>query len=79
MSYTVVELPTLSKGHVSIKPFFDPSMSNLGLEKYGMSLHDGVFHEEQLACIEQNGIKRYVTGLNEFAPEIKLLPADQRN
>ena len=73
MSYTVVELPTLSKGHVSIKPFFDPSMSNLGLEKYGMSLHDGVFHEEQLACIEQNGIKRYVTGLNEFAPDVKMI------
>ena len=45
----------------------------MGLEKYGLSLHDGVYHEEQLACIENNGIKRYVTGLNEFAPEIKLI------
>ena len=45
----------------------------MGLEKYGMTLFDGVFHEEQLACIEVNGIKRYLTGLNEFAPEIKLI------
>jgi len=41
--------------------------------KYGLSLFEGVFHEEQLACIEQNGVKRYITGLNEFAPEIKMI------
>lgn len=73
MSYTIVELPTLKAGNISIKPFFDAQTSNLGLEKYGLSLFDGVFHEEQLACMEQNGIKRYITGLNEFAPEIKLI------
>jgi len=37
-----------------------------------------VFHEEQLACLEYNGIKRYVTGLNEFAPEIKQMNEDER-
>jgi hypothetical protein len=41
-----------------------------------MSLHDGVFHEEPLALIERNGVKRYVTGLNEFAPEVKLIQDD---
>ena len=73
---TMVELPTLvsKTGAISVKPFFDPQSTNLGLEKYGMSLFDGVFHEEQLACIEQNGIKRYITGLNEFAPDVKLIP-----
>lgn len=73
---TMVELPTLvsKTGAISVKPFFDPQATNLGLEKYGMSLFDGVFHEEQLACIEQNGIKRYITGLNEFAPDVKLIP-----
>jgi hypothetical protein len=73
---TMVELPTLvsKSGAISVKPFFDPQATNLGLEKYGMSLFDGVFHEEQLACIEQNGIKRYITGLNEFAPDVKLIP-----
>lgn len=73
---TMVELPTLvsKTGAISVKPYFDPESTNLGLEKYGMSLFDGVFHEEQLACIEQNGIKRYITGLNEFAPDVKLIP-----
>lgn len=60
-------------GSISIKPYFDPTKSNLGLEKYGQALFDGVFHEEQLALIERNGVKRYLTGLNEFAPEIKLI------
>lgn len=43
----------------------------MGLEKYGLTLFEGVSHEEQLACLENNGIKRYLTGLNEFAPDIK--------
>lgn len=60
-------------GTISIRPYFDPKISNLGLEKYGVSLFDGVFHEEQLALIERNGIKRYLTGLNEFAPEVKMI------
>lgn len=75
MSVTIVSLADSAKsGSISIKPFFDPNKPNLGLEKCGLALFDGVFHEEQLACIERNGIKRYITGLNEFAPEIKLIP-----
>lgn len=60
-------------GEITVKPFFEPQVSNLGLEKYGDSLFPGVFHEEQLALIEKNGIKRWITGLNEFAPEVKLI------
>lgn len=79
MSVTIVEKYQIGKsGKISIKPYFDPSISNMGLENYQMSLMDGVYHEEQLACLEMNGIKRYVTGLNEFAPEVKMLPADER-
>lgn len=73
MSITVIDSVVPKKGNITIKPYFDPDRSNMGLEKYGMTLFDGVFHEEQLACIEINGIKRYLTGLNEFAPEIKLI------
>tara|TARA_R110000868_G_scaffold91276_3_gene253187 strand:+ start:8463 stop:9479 length:1017 start_codon:yes stop_codon:yes gene_type:complete len=74
MSFTKVEVPGLKVNKkVSIRPYFDSSMENMGLEKYGLSLHAGVYHTEQLCCIEMNGIKRYVTGLNEFAPEIKLM------
>lgn len=74
MSVTIVSLAETAKsGSISVKPFFDPNKSNLGLEKYGLALFDGIFHEEQLACIERNGIQRYITGLNEFAPEVKLI------
>ena len=74
MSISIVSTPyDVKSGRISVKPYFDPNSSNLGLEKYGIALYDGVFHEEQLACIERNGIMRYVTGLNEFAPEVKLI------
>lgn len=80
MSFTKVEAlttPNVPK-RVSIKTYFDEEVENMGLEKYGMVLYDGVLHTEQLACLEVNGIKRYLTGLNEFAPEIKLLPKEER-
>ena len=64
------------QGAISVKPYFDPSVSNMGLEKYGLSLWDGVYHEEQLACIGEGPNRRYVTGLNEWAPEVKNLPDD---
>ena len=75
MSVTIVSTPYEGSktGTISIKPFFDKNKSNLGLEKYGMSLYDGVFHDEQLGLIERNGVKRYLTGLNEFAPEVKAI------
>ena len=77
--YTIVEKYQQSKDQtIAIRPFFNPTKENMGLEQYGLSLHDGVFHEESLACLEMNGVKRYVTGLNEFAPEVKLLPKDKK-
>lgn len=70
---TIVDAGGAKTGPIAVKPFFNDEVSNMGLERYGLSLFEGVYHEEQLACIEQNGIKRYVTGLNEFAPEVKLI------
>lgn len=73
-NYTIVEKYQQTKNSsIAIRPFFNPDRENMGLEQYGMALHDGVWHQESLACLELNGIKRYVTGLNEFAPEIKRL------
>lgn len=71
----MVELPTVSHvGKVSVRPFFESEVENMGLQNYGLSLFDGVAHEEQLACIEQvDGKRRYLTGLNPFAPEIKMI------
>tara|TARA_R100000697_G_scaffold122142_1_gene150915 strand:+ start:614 stop:1630 length:1017 start_codon:yes stop_codon:yes gene_type:complete len=77
--YTIVEkYQQRKKKAIAIKPFFNPSKQNMGLENYGMALHEGVYHEETLACLEINGVKRYVTGLNEFAPDVKLLPPGER-
>ncbi len=81
MSVTIVETNPVSKRYTStiaIRPFVDNSKGNMGLEKYELALFDGIFHEEQLACLEINGVKRYLTGLNEFAPEVKKLPEEQR-
>lgn len=78
-SVTIVErYPQNKRSTIAIRPFFDPMVDNMGLQKYGLSLFEGAFHEEPLACLEINGVKRYLTGLNEFAPEVKLLPADEQ-
>ena len=77
--YTIVEKYNANKEKtIAIRPFFDKTKKNMGLENYGMALYDGVYHEEQLACLELNGVKRYVTGLNEFAPEVKMLPPGEK-
>ncbi len=78
--YTIVEKYQQGKDQtIAIRPYFDSSRANMGLENYGMSLHEGVWHEESLACLELNGVKRYVTGLNEFAPDVKALPPGERD
>ena len=66
--------PGLKRGPITIRPYFNEKVRNMGLEQYGLALYDQVFHEEQLACLEYNGIKRYLTGLNEFSPDVKLIP-----
>ena len=78
-SITMVEkYPQNKKSNVAIRPYFDPTIDNMGLQKYGLSLFEGAFHEESIACLEINGIKRYLTGLNEFAPEVKTLPLEEQ-
>jgi hypothetical protein len=79
-NFTMVETGkgSVRKTAIAVRPFFDSRSSNMGLEEYGMTLFDGVTHTEQLACLENNGVTRYITGLNEYAPEIKLLDSDTR-
>jgi len=77
--YTIVEKYQQTKNQtIAVRPYFNRGKENMGLEHYGLSLHDGVFHEENLACLEMNGVKRYITGLNEFAPEVKMLEPKAR-
>jgi hypothetical protein len=72
VTFTKVERYSATKrSPIAIKPYFNARIENMGLEKYGLSLYENVQHMEQLACLEFNGVKRYLTGLNEFAPEIK--------
>jgi hypothetical protein len=79
-NFTMVETGrgSVKQTAIAVRPFFDNAVSNMGLENYGLSLYDGVKHFEQLACLEQNGVIRYLTGLNEFAPEIKLLRPEDK-
>lgn len=74
-NFTMVETGrgTVKQTPIAVRPFFDSNASNMGLEEYGMSLFDGVTHHEQIACLENNGVVRYLTGLNEFAPDIRLM------
>ena len=74
MSFTMVETKGTKPRVIAIRPYFNSAVSNMGLEQYGLTLYEGVTHYEQLACLENNGVKRYVTGLNEFAPDVKNIP-----
>jgi hypothetical protein len=76
---TMVEkYPQNKKSTIAIRPYFNSKVDNMGLQNYGLSLFDGAFHEESIACLEINGIKRFLTGLNEFAPEVKTLPLEEQ-
>lgn len=66
-----------SVGKINIKPFIDGSKENMGLEKYGMAIFPGTYHEEQMAAMERNGVVRYITGLDEFAPEVQQIADEE--
>jgi len=70
------KLETLGK--VSIKAYTDPNQENMGLEKYNYVVFPNTFQVETLAAIEQNGKTRYLTGLNEYAPEVKQIKDPER-
>ena len=65
-------------GKVSIKAYTDPNQENMGLEKYNYVVFPNTFQVETLAAIEQNGKTRYLTGLNEYAPEVKQIKDPER-
>ena len=65
------------EGLIKIKPFLDKSKVNMGLEEYDMVVFPLIEQSENMACIEENGKKRYLNGLDEYAPEIKLIKNDE--
>jgi len=76
--FTMIEKYQQGKSEtISVRPYVTNN-ENMGLENYKMALYDNVYHEEQLTCLDINGVRRYITGLNEFAPEVKGLPKEKR-
>lgn len=65
-------------GKVTIKAYTDPNQENMGLEKYNYVVFPNTFQVESLAAVEQNGKIRYLTGLNEFAPEVKQIKDSEK-
>jgi len=66
-----------SSKDISIKPYFDPTVANMGLEKYGQVFFEGTGMMQSLRSIEINGVERYITGLDEFAPSVKSIKDDK--
>lgn len=60
-------------GNIVIKPLVHKDKENFGLEKYNMVIFPTAIHKEDLTCLEYNGTYRYVTGLDEFAPEVQMM------
>lgn len=65
---------------IVIRPYINPEepIQNMGLEKYGQVLFEGTMHEQQLRCTIINGITRYITGLDEFAENVKRLSEKEK-
>lgn len=65
---------------VAIKPFIRKGVTNHGLEKHGMVIADNCEHGQWLRCLDNgNGVKTYITGLNEGVAEVQELPEEQKN
>lgn len=56
-------------GTISIQPYISKK-DNMGLENYNMVLFPKTKYTEDLSCVTVNGVTRYITGLDEFAPEV---------
>jgi hypothetical protein len=50
----------------------------MGLEKYDQTLFDGAVHTIEMVALQEGDVVRYVTGVNPFAPEVKVLPDEAR-
>lgn len=62
-----------NKGSIAIRPYVDSEKSNMGLENHKYVVFPGVHQMEEMACITYRGKVRYLNGLDEFAPEVKML------
>jgi hypothetical protein len=69
----VTEHTVIRKQLPSIRVYLDGKSDKMGLARYNEVVMPGAFWEEPLTCLEANNQKRYITGLDEFAPEVTRL------
>lgn len=63
---------------IVLRPYFNPDSENMGLEKYGQVFFEGTGMIQDLRATEINGVIRYVTGLDEYANNVKILPDEEK-
>lgn len=75
---TTLEEPKVKRVELlRIMPYLNPDITDNDsiqaqlINKHHMVLHEGATQKEYLTCIERNGVKQYLSGLNEFAPEVQ--------
>jgi hypothetical protein len=74
----VAEHKIIRKRLPSVRVYLDGKSENMGLSKYNEVVVPGTFWEESLTCLERNGQKRWLTGLNEFAPEVQMIADSEK-
>lgn len=68
-----------SYSKVTILPYVEEGKFNMNLEKYKMSIFEGTAHDIEMAAVEEGDTLRYLTGLNPFAPEVTILPDEEKS
>lgn len=66
------------RGKISIRPY-SSGEEKMGLEVFKEALFPGTFQIDHIGMSERNGFKTYITGLDEQAPEVQLLPTEKKN
>ncbi len=67
------------RSYIRVMPFVTGKPDdNFGLTKYNEVLFPGTDQKISLVCLEKNGASRYITGLDEFAPEVLGLAPERK-
>jgi hypothetical protein len=60
-------------GKIYIRPYVNSNVDNMGMQKYDYVVFPGTHHRPTVAAIMDQGVTHYITGLNEFAPDVKAI------
>jgi hypothetical protein len=78
LSYVDIVRKDYSSSDISVSPYIRKDVENMNLEKYDQVVFEGTGLVQDLRATEINGLVRYITGLDEFATEVKKLPDEKR-